>query len=195
MRVLVHQVAHPLGVHDLFTILELGEADAAEWGLRFGEFTLGDELDMLHRRLIGAARQGVDKLELAERMAAILDRLPAQAERNQPELSSSHRRLAAEATELLALEGFGLGLHGIAGRLNCSPHHLSRVFHRVMGQTLTAYRNRSRVREVLSELEEGERRLRDLAARYGFADQAHMIRVVRRHAGDSPGTLRKMLRA
>jgi AraC-like DNA-binding protein len=189
------QVAHPLGCGDVFTILQLSERDADEWDIRRGEFSLGDELDMLHRRMISAARRGADEFELAERMMGILGRLPTQSERNQPELRSSHRRLAAEATELLAMEGFGLGLEGIAGRLNCSPHHLSRVFHRVMGQTLTDYRNRARVREVLSDLEEGERRLRDLAARYGFADQAHMIRVVRRHAGESPGTLRKVLRA
>jgi AraC-like DNA-binding protein len=60
---------------------------------------------------------------------------------------------------------------------------------------MSAYRNRFRVRQVLADLQDGERRLRDLAARYGFADQAHMIRVVRRHAGDSPSVLRELLRA
>lgn len=189
------QVAHPMGCGDLFTILELRAADADECGLRTGEYGLGDELDMAHRRMISAARKGIDELELAERMARILDRLPRERERDRGALRASHRRLVAQASELMVTEGYGLGLEGIAGRLQCSPHHLSRVFHRVTGQTLSAYRNQARVRQVLTDLEQGDGRLRDLAARYGFADQAHMIRVVRRHAGDSPGTLKKMLRA
>lgn len=189
------QVAHPFGCGDLFTVVQLSEEEAQERELCGGEFSLGDELDMAHRRMLGAARRGVDELELAERMAVILDRLPREREGGETPVRAAHRRLVSQASELLVTEGYGLGLGGLAGRLHCSPHHLSRVFQRVTGQTLTAYRNRARVRQVLTELEQGERRLRDLAARYGFADQAHMIRVVRRHAGDSPGTLRKMLRA
>jgi AraC-like DNA-binding protein len=189
------QVAHPFGCGDLFTILELRPSDADECGLRGGEYGLGDELDLAHRRLVSAARQGIDELEIAERMAWILDGLPREGERDQAALRPSHRKLAAQASELMVTEGYGLGLEGIAVRLRCSPHHLSRVFHRATGQTLTAYRNQARVRRVLADLAEGEPRLRDLAARYGFADQAHMIRVVRRHAGASPRTLQKMLRA
>lgn len=186
------EVAHPYGCGDTFALAVLTEQEAESRRLPRGEFTLTDEIDLAYRTLIGRARRGADELELAERMGAILDRLPGQPERNRPALRAAHRRLAAEATELLVVEGFGLGVDGIAGRLHCSPHHLSRTFRRVMGQTMTEYRNRSRVRQVLSDIEAGERRLRDLAARYGFADQAHMIRVVRRHAGDSPGTLKKL---
>lgn len=189
------QVAHPLGCNDQITVLQFSAADAYELELRTGDFTLGDELDMAHRRLVSQARRGTDDLEVAERIGIIFDRLPREREREIGALRPSHRRLAALASELLLTEGFGLGLSGIAGRLNCSPHHLSRVFRNVTGQTLTAYRNRARVRHVLTDLEEGEQRLGDLAARYGFVDQAHMIRVVRRHAGDSPGSLQKMLRA
>ena len=114
------QVAHPLGCGDLCTILELRESDADECGLRGGEYGLGDELDMAHRRMISAARQGVDELELAERMAWILDRLPTEKERDRGTLRASHRRLVAEAAELMVSEGYGLGLEGIAGRLRCS---------------------------------------------------------------------------
>jgi len=60
-----------------------------------------------------------------------------------------------------------------------------------MGLTLTEYRNRLRVSEVLKDLQDGAENLRELAIRYGFADQAHMIRVVRRHHGAAPGTLQK----
>jgi AraC-like DNA-binding protein len=188
------QVAHPMGRSDLFTILQLPD-DPGGMGMRPGDFTVSDELDLAHRRLVAAATRGADRLELGERVAAILERVPTEVVREEGPIRAAHRRLAVEATELLAVEGFSLGLDGIAGRLGCSPHHLSRVFRRVTGQTLTGYRNRVRVREVLADLQAGEGILRELAARYGFVDQAHMIRVVRRHAGDSPGTLQKMLRA
>jgi hypothetical protein len=38
-----------------------------------GDFTLGDELDMAHRRLISQARRGTADLELAERIGIIFD--------------------------------------------------------------------------------------------------------------------------
>lgn len=189
------QVAHPLGCGDLFTIVELSAGLVDELALCHGDFALDDKLDLAHRSLIAAALRGTDSLEIAERVAAILDRLPAQSPRDLIPGHPSHQRLVSGAKQLLASEGLTLSLDAIALRLNCSPHHLSRVFRRLTGETMTAYRNRFRVRQVLADLQDGERRLRDLAARYGFADQAHMIRVVRRHAGDSPSVLREALRA
>jgi transcriptional regulator GlxA family with amidase domain len=50
-----------------------------------------------------------------------------------------------------------------------------------------------RVRQVLNELENGQRCLRSLSAAYGFADQAHMTRVIRRHLRATPSALRDLL--
>jgi AraC-like DNA-binding protein len=187
-------VAHPLGCGDLFTIVE----SQTEWDLLPGEYRMNDELDLHHRRLIGLARQGVDELELGERLAALLEALPSNTSRDNrwsPQTVRAHRKLASGATEVLVESGYEAGLDGIASKLYCSPHHLSRVFRQVTGLTLTEYRNRLRVSEVLADLQDGESNLRELAARYGFADQAHMIRVVRRHYGAAPGTLQKLLKA
>lgn len=83
----------------------------------------------------------------------------------------------------------------VASRLiGCSAPHLSRVFHRVTGHSVTFYRNELRVRRVLHELEEGQRCLRSISAAYGFADQAHMTRVIARHLGSTPSALRDLLR-
>lgn len=90
--------------------------------------------------------------------------------------------------------GFDCGLDEIAALVGASPHHLSRVFHRVTGTTLTAYRNRLRVRAVLADLQDGEDSLRALAAKYSFADQSHLTRVVRRQLGQAPSELRAILR-
>lgn len=187
-------VAHPLGCGDLFTIVE----SETEWDLKPGEYRVDDRLDLHHRSLITAARRGTDELELGERLAHLLDLLPSTVSRDSrwsPLTVRAHRKLASGATEVLVESGYETGLDGIAARLFCSPHHLSRVFRNVMGVTLTEYRNRLRVREVLADMQDGATNLRELAARYGFADQAHMIRVVRRHCGEAPGTLLRLLEA
>jgi AraC-like DNA-binding protein len=46
---------------------------------------------------------------------------------------------------------------------------------------------------VLTNLCEEKRPLRTLAAEYGFADQAHLTRVIRRHLGTIPSTVRDLL--
>jgi AraC-like DNA-binding protein len=69
------------------------------------------------------------------------------------------------------------------------------VFRAVTGETLTAYRNRLRVRAVLTDVQDGAECLRTLAATYGFADQAHLVRVMRRYVGQPPARLRDALSA
>jgi len=49
------------------------------------------------------------------------------------------------------------------------------------------------VRAVLSDLQDGATSLRVLAAEYGFADRAHLSRVVRRQLGRSPTEIRRLL--
>ena len=59
--------------------------------------------------------------------------------------------------------------------------------------SLTRYRNRVRVSRAMDQLAQGERSLADLAARLGFADQAHLTRTIREHLGHAPSTLRRLL--
>jgi AraC-like DNA-binding protein len=187
-------VAHPLGCGDLFTIVE----SEIPWDLKPGEYRVDDRLDLHHRSLVTAARRGTDALELGERVAVLLDQLPAtgaRASRWSPETMRAHNKLAKRATEVLVESGYEASLDGIASQLYCSPHHLSRVFRKVVDLTLTEYRNRLRVSEVLADIQDGATNLRELAARYGFADQAHMIRVVRKHCGEAPGALQRLLKA
>jgi transcriptional regulator GlxA family with amidase domain len=54
---------------------------------------------------------------------------------------------------------------------------------------------RLRVRLALERLGEGERCLARLAADLGFADQAHLSRVMRREVGAAPSHLRPRLSA
>jgi AraC-like DNA-binding protein len=78
-----------------------------------------------------------------------------------------------------------------AALLNVSPYRLSRAFSRYRGLSLTRYRNRVRVGRALDRLIDGDTGLADLAAHLGFADQAHLTRTVRAHAGHTPVALRR----
>jgi AraC-like DNA-binding protein len=146
--------------------------------------------------LVAACRRGTDHGEVDERVHALLAMLSSEDSDVAPSnraTATVHRRLVSEACEALSQGGLTMGLAELAQRLSCSPHHLSRVFRRVTGHTVTFYRNELRVRAVLEDVTAGATNLRTLAARYGFADQAHLARVVRRHRHHSPSGLARIL--
>ncbi|WP_200209407.1 helix-turn-helix domain-containing protein [Micromonospora coerulea] len=208
-------VAHPYGCGDSYTCLEIdrevltGRPDAVGWLDRAGWAGTSDaSLDLAHRLLVAECRRGLDRFEMAERLHRFLGRLlqhsalaahDAGAEieravRRRPATLAAHRRLADRAREVLATSDFTLGLEEVAREIGTSPHHLSRVFQRMTGSSLTAYRNRLRVRAVLDTLAEPDGRpLGALASEYGFADQAHLTRVVRDQVGHPPARLRRLL--
>ncbi|MEU4527616.1 AraC family transcriptional regulator [Micromonospora ureilytica] len=208
-------VAHPFGCGDSYTCIEIDptvladRTDAASWVGRGGWSGTSDAaLDLAHRLLVADFRRGLDGFEMAERLHRFLTRLLHQsplstddvggevdrAVRRRPATLAAHRRLADGAREVLANSSFTLGLDEVAREVGSSPHHLSRVFQRMTGSSLTAYRNRLRVREVLDILAEpGGRPLGALASDYGFADQAHLTRVVREQVGHPPARLRRLL--
>ncbi|GAA1847088.1 helix-turn-helix domain-containing protein [Asanoa iriomotensis] len=204
------RVAHPLGCGDTYTVVELSPADlnrltsderwlsGPSW-----DGVVDDRVDLAHRGLDAASRHGMDAFEAAERTVRLVDSVltaswqgPDDLQRavgRRPATEAAHRKLVYRAREVLVEEGFTLGLTEVAAKVNCSPHHLSRVFHRVTGQSLTAHRHRLRIQAVLDAIAEGERDLRTIAATHGFADQAHLTRVVRERLGRSPSAVRDLL--
>src|SRR5207244_4102040 len=70
-------------------------------------------------------------------------------------------------------------LVGLARLVGASPHHLSRIFRRRTGESVSGYRNRLRVRRALERLAAGERSLSGLAADLGFTDHSHLVRALR----------------
>ncbi|TNH28384.1 helix-turn-helix transcriptional regulator [Micromonospora orduensis] len=210
-------VAHPFGCGDSYTCLEIDPAvlaerkDAERWLDQRGWAGTSDAtLDLAHRLLVAEFRRGLDGFEMAERLQRFLARLlhhsalssddvdaeVERAVRRRPATLAAHRRLADRAREVLANSGFTMSLDEVAREVGSSPHHLSRVFQRMTGSSLTAYRNRLRVREVLNTLAEPDSRpLGALATEYGFADQAHLTRVVREQVGHPPARLRRLLTA
>jgi AraC-like DNA-binding protein len=148
------------------------------------------------RRAVAMARRGDPDGSLEEHLVhvaatLIARRLPARVSGGRP-AAAVHQRLATRARETLLAEP-AAGLIELSGRVGCSPHHLSRVFSRVTGSSVSAYRNRIRVSRALDRLAEGERDLAALAHDLGFADHAHMTRTIRAVTGQTPSACRRIL--
>ncbi|MBC9712050.1 helix-turn-helix transcriptional regulator [Streptomyces sp. TRM66268-LWL] len=194
--------AHPLGTGDRSTEIALspevfGERFDGGDGRR--KLVITGRTDLRHRALMAAIRRGTDDFELAERLHQLLDEVAASTGcggyDGTPPLPAQrvHQRLVADVCAALATGSLNGSLDALAARVGASPHHLSRVFRRVTGRTLTEYRNELRIRAVLQDIEDGRGGLRALAAAYEFADQAHLTRVMRRHTGEPPSAVRELL--
>jgi AraC-like DNA-binding protein len=195
------QIAHPWG-GDSCTALYLSETLLASiWG---GDAALPDEplvsdaaTDLRHRLLLTTLADGEsgDVTEVVIALAAeVLARsAPERVASSRPATALARRRVVRDAREALA-DDPRIDVIELARRVAVSPHHLSRVFKAGTGETISRYRNKLRVRLALERLAEGERCLARLAADLGFADQAHLARVVRRELGSTPSLLRQRLR-
>jgi AraC-like DNA-binding protein len=196
------QIAHP-GGGDSCTALYLAETLLSSvWG---GEPGLPDEplatepaTDLQHRLLFALTTSGDDGAvadAVVATAAAVLARAaPRRVAAGRPATALARRRVVAEARELL-VENPAATVLELARHVAVSPHHLSRVFRAETGETVSRYRNRLRVRLALERIAKGEACLARLAADLGFADQAHLSRVVGSELGMPPSALRRRLRA
>lgn len=150
------------------------------------------------RRLMAVALAGDPDGVLAEAVVrtiagALARAVPRRVGSGLP-VVATHERLARQARELLLTDP-RLGLVELGRRLGCSPHHLSRVFRQMTGDTVTGYRGQLRVSRALDRLADGETDLSALAHDLGFADHAHLTRTIRATTGDTPTALRAGLTA
>ncbi|MEU1550325.1 AraC family transcriptional regulator [Nocardia sp. NPDC005745] len=148
-------------------------------------------IELTHRRLLAAARGGDIDYALTEELLRLVALAAGQP---RPRPRPTDRVLVAAAREAI-IDGApeAAGLCSLAGLLKVSPYRLSRTFSQHMGLSLTRYRNRVRVGQVIDRLADGEVGLAGLAAHLGFADQAHLTRTVREHLGHTPTALRRLL--
>jgi AraC-like DNA-binding protein len=195
------RIAHPASEGDSCTALNLSESMAAwlwggEPGLPDAPVASSPATDLRQRLLLAAIARG-DQGDVA---AAVVDLASEVLERAEPERVAAgrpstvqaRRRVVGAAREALA-ESPRAGVIELGRRVAVSPHHLSRVFKAETGETISRYRNRLRVRLALERLAAGEPCLARLAAELGFADQAHLARVVRQELGATPSLLRDQL--
>jgi AraC-like DNA-binding protein len=183
-----HSIAHRPGVEDVCTVITLDDC----YGTARGPVRTTTRSWLAHRELVARARRGADGFELSERVAALAAGL-LREEPRPATVDAAHRRLAHAARERLAADPATLTLDALARDVGASRSHLSRVFRRVTGETLTRFRNRLRVRLALDRIEAGETDLAGLAADLGFSDHAHLTRTVGAETGMPPRRVRQLL--
>jgi AraC-like DNA-binding protein len=193
---------HPHAHGDDCTAVFLSpELVASTWGgeldLPSAPVPVTSAVDIRHRRLLVAARHGSDGDGLAEAaISLVADALdnadcgqvasgrPAAAKQRAALVDGVRERLAADADWTLT---------ELAAALAVSPHHLSRTFRAVTGETVSRHRMRIRTRMALDRLVGGEHDLAWIAAQTGFADQSHLCRVLRSETAATPSSLRAVL--
>ncbi len=82
-------------------------------------------------------------------------------------------------------------LADISAQAGFSMFHFSRLFHLVMGETVTAYVRERRLAHCAEELLSTDDRTLDIATRWGFASQATFSRAFKRTYGLTPATYRR----
>ncbi|MEU4239992.1 AraC family transcriptional regulator [Actinoplanes sp. NPDC026619] len=176
------RMAHPQGP-DVCTSIAVAGDLADRFAHAGTELRVSPVADLLHRRMVSAAAP--DRADLTAELIDAL--LPADPGRSGPPaaIDEVRTRLHTDPAHDLA---------SLAAAVGWSPWHLSRMFRRATGCTLSTYRRRLRVRAALDELPDAPD-LADLAVRTGFADQAHMTRSIRQETGRTPAVLTRELRS
>jgi AraC-like DNA-binding protein len=154
-------------------------------------------IDLEHRMLLAAARRPADPHGLAEgAITLIAQALEMTGHRavtaGRPATARARASVVNDAREALAADP-DLSLPELARAVAVSPHHLSRVFRRATGRTISRHRMRLRARATLERFADGERDLARLAADVGFADHSHLCRVMQSETGVAPSALRAFL--
>jgi len=187
------QFAHPAG-GDVCTSIEVDPESAGDRlaAVANRPAPVTPRLALAHRLLLRRARAGADPVELTDLTESLIGEVLAMLDADPPAGSAGEHRLVESARELLTREP-ALALPELAAQVGTSPWRLSRLFHRLTGVTLHRYRTRLRVGVALDRLAEGADSLAALAGELGFADQAHLTRVMKDNTGLPPGRLRAML--
>lgn len=186
-----------------FTIIELDQAILADLFaepiLPSGPFRVTPQIDLAHRMLFRCVGERPDDAHIEEHVvhfvAAIVGQCRPEVVRGgRPTTDTNRRALVTDACEVLHLTRGNISLQVLARRVGSSPFHLSRLFRAMTGTTISQYRLRLRVHEVLDRLTDGEEDLSALANAVGFSDHSHMTRSVVAQLGVAPSVLRQRLR-
>lgn len=85
-----------------------------------------------------------------------------------------------------------LALSELAGSVDVHPVYLARAFRKRYGCSIGNMIRSLRAEAAYYDLMHSDAPIAEIAVRTGFTDQSHLGRVLKRHAGVSPGQVRKM---
>lgn len=197
---LERDIAHPEGCGDTTTSIAIAPWLAEKLGLdrpviRDRAFRADPHLFRdLHLFRTSAPR--MEAVELEERLIVLVGDLLEHGE-VEPVIparrSSEDRRKLVDAARLAILSDPRLGVVDLAALLSCSPHHLSRSFHQILGRTISRFRQELRLNRAIERLAGGEGDLASLAREVGFSDHAHMTRSLGKAIHAPPSAFRASL--
>jgi AraC-like DNA-binding protein len=155
-------------------------------------------IDLQHREFVVALRLGIDRFEFDERLARLVGALtecavPGRFTARRTTTRANHGRLVQRAREAIVADPAGADLGNLSQALGHTRFHVSRVFSRATGMTLSQFRNRVRIAVAFERLADGQENLAVLSADLGFADQSHLSRVVRANTNERLSVLRHRL--
>lgn len=194
-------VSHPVAVRGSTTVFVLSDDAMARYA---GDLSMPErpipvspDVHLHHAELLSDVHAGIDEDELDARLTWLIGRLvetatPGRLSARRPATARAHQRIVDHLREAIAADPASLDLQRHAADLGHTPFHISRVFRRATGTTLTQHRNDVRVAVAIDQIGQGQR-LADLAAELGFADQSHLGRVLHRAVQLPPGRLRRRL--
>lgn len=123
-------------------------------------------------------------------IAALAGSVPA----GPPPVAATPSPWLAEAHDRLLTES-GLSIGALARTLGLHPVRFARLFREAFAQSPTAARQNRRAARALDRLIRTGTPLAGIAVDEGFADQAHLSRVISHATGWSPGRLRRLFAA
>ncbi len=198
----VVEVAHPRPGGDVTTFVSVSAEVLASFGGGVTEVPAivpaTAEIVWAHQQLVASARRDADAMTVEEWALLLFALALGQAEpgRVQAGMPSgrAHQQLADDARAALSADPSIASVVELARLIGCSPNHLSRVFTKQTGLSVSHYRSMLRLNRALTQIAEGATNLAHVAATCGFADHAHLTRTVRQHLETTPSALRAALR-
>jgi len=146
---------------------------------------------LAQRRLSNALHRGeLDALAVEECVMRLLGESVEEAARKQTRAMKISADIEAVKARIGARPAANPTLRSLASLAGCSPFHLSRLFPRATGYTLTEYRHAVRVRSALAALRDPRTDLTQLALDLGYSSHSHFTMVFRRHFGITPSEFR-----
>lgn len=134
-------------------------------------------------------KAGVTLLRLlADSLSRLSNQLLIQRRNTEPELIQQTKEF------ILKNVGTDLSLGLLARQLRTSPFHLSKLFRKSTGLTLTEFIARARVERVKAELLRPNARVSEVAFQCGFQSLTQFNRVFLKLSGQSPTGYRRELR-
>ena len=85
-----------------------------------------------------------------------------------------------------------ISLEELAQQAHLSKYHYHRLFHKIVGESVTRYINKRRMEKASEELARTDQPIIDIALKYQYASQESFSRAFRRLYGLTPGKYRKI---